>query len=306
MHKELAAEHDGEKKWGYRRGLGCGSVYAVVKAADLKERKRKRVPTPPSRPNNDDGNGKLSLESVAQLEEKGKYWEKLPKQDEAAKLLKDSPLPPDLDWIEGRLVTHYEEMGTPGVTETAQVHPRYFTQTIAELAKQAGVDIREGAKVMKIGEVESESEGEENAEGQTNTKGTIAKGKRVQSVEYEDRATNEIRTIDDVTDVVVTAGPWTGKLLPQTQIGNIRAHSVVFEADVSPYAVFTSIQLPAKWVPEHMAARGERRRHGRHVDPEVYARPGKEVYACGTYSNTTAMAPLLVLFSTARADISCR
>ncbi|KAL2260926.1 hypothetical protein VTK26DRAFT_4947 [Humicola hyalothermophila] len=256
LHKELAAEHNGAERWGYRR-LGCGSLAARVEASHLQARERQT--TSPS-PAANGTNGELPIQSAVS-DEKTKDWEKLPKQDgKAAGLLQESPLPPDLDWIDGSLVQYYEEMGTPGATETAQVHPFHFTNAMADLARQKGVDIRLRAKVTKIRDT---------------------KPNGVQAVEYEDRDTGTTHTIDGVTDVVVAAGPWTGKILPRTRIEGLRAHSVVFEADVSPYAVFTDIQLPPDYVPAHRAAKGQKRRHRGNVDPEIYARPFGEVYACG-------------------------
>lgn len=197
------------------------------------------------------------------LENDDKEWEKLPKQDPAAAfLLGHSTLPADLDWIESQFVQYYEEMGRRGFTETAQVHPFHFTNAIAELAQSAGVDIRIGAKVTSF-----------------TTSPTSAD---LKVVEYKIRNDNDdIKSIDGVTDVIVTAGPWTGKLLPRSKIEGLRAHSVVYEADVSPYAVFTDIQLPGDYVPEHRARAGQKRKHRGNVDPEVYARPFGEVYACG-------------------------
>ncbi|KAL2145490.1 hypothetical protein VTI28DRAFT_7126 [Corynascus sepedonium] len=255
LHRELAAEHNGAQRWGYRR-LGCGSLAAVVRMSDLKTRPRK----PPSPPAENGADGGLPIQSTIP-DEKTKDWEKLPKQDSTAtSLLQDSPLPPDLDWINGSLIQYYEEMGSPGATETAQVHPFYFTNAIADLAKEKGVDIRLRARVTRIND--------DKATG-------------VRSVAYENRDTGEIHNIDDVTDVVVAAGPWTGKLVPRTRVEGLRAHSVVFEADVSPYAVFTDIQLPTDYIPEHRVTQGQRRRHRGNVDPEIYARPFGEVYACG-------------------------
>lgn len=257
LHRELAAEHNGAKRWGYRR-LGCGSLAAVVKAYDLQQRSSK--PPPPA----DNGtNGDLPIQSTVS-DDTTKDWEKLPKQDaRATDLLQDSPLPSDLDWIDGRLVHHYEEMGSPGSTETSQVHPFYFTNAMADLAKEKGADIRLRARVTKIHD-------------------TRIAG--VHSVAYEDRDTGELHTITGVTDVIVAAGPWTGKLIPRTRIEGLRAHSVVFEADVSPYAVFTDIQLPTDYTPDHRANQGQKRRHKGNVDPEIYARPFGEVYACGKRS----------------------
>ncbi|KAK3299416.1 FAD dependent oxidoreductase [Chaetomium fimeti] len=263
LHRELAAEHNGAKRWGYRR-LGCGSLAAVVKANDLESRPSN--PPPPSASNGT--NGDLPIQSAVSEETTGE-WEKLPKQDSrAAGLLQDSPLPSDLDWIDGGLVHQYDEMGSPGSTETSQVHPFYFTNAMADLAKEKGADIRLRAKVTKIHD-------------------TRIAG--VHSVAYEDRDTGESHTITHVTDVIVAAGPWTGKLIPRTRVEGLRAHSVVYEADVSPYAVFTDIQLPADYIPDHRAGKGQKRRHRGNVDPEIYARPFGEVYACGETDN---MIPL--------------
>ncbi|KAJ4418486.1 hypothetical protein N0V82_005566 [Gnomoniopsis sp. IMI 355080] len=192
-----------------------------------------------------------------------KDWEKLPKQDTAAtSLLGGSTIPADLDWIEPQFVQYYEEMGRRGFTDTAQVHPLHFTTAMAELARSAGVDIRTGAKVTNF------------------TTSNTSPDLKV--VEYEVRTNNEeLNLIDEVTDIIVTAGPWTGKLLPRSKIEGLRAHSVVYEANVSPYAVFTDIQLPGDYVPEHRARAGQKRKHRGNVDPEVYARPFGEVYACG-------------------------
>ncbi|CAN8095441.1 unnamed protein product [Discula destructiva] len=194
-----------------------------------------------------------------------KDWEKLPKQDTAATaLLGHSHLPTDLDWIDPEYVQSYEEMGRVGCTETAQVHPFHFTTAIAGLARTAGVDIRIGAKATKFA--------------------ANAAVPGMNTVEYVDwkngEEGQEVKTIE-ATDVIVTAGPWTGKLLPRSKIEGLRAHSVVYEADVSPYAVFTDIQLPSDYVPEHRAKAGQKRKHRGNVDPEVYARPFGEVYACG-------------------------
>lgn len=233
LHAELAAEHNGSEKWGYRK-LDCGSFAAVV--------------------------SKSKIDALKKSNEEGKTWEKLPKQDGAAKkLLTDAILPEDLDWVDRDVVTSWSEMGVPGATETAQVHPLHFTTSIAELAREAGVDIRTNCKVTAIKQTKA----------------------GVESVTFLDRESNETKSIDGVTDIVVTAGPWTGKLLPRAKIDCLRAHSVIYDVDVSPFAVFTDIQLPPNFIPEHRAKMGQKRRHKGNVDPEIYARPFGEVYACG-------------------------
>jgi len=257
LHQKLAADHGGAERWGYRQ-VGCAKLSAVVKSASIK-------PQSPPHQEAGDTNGTssaLPIQSTVSDEAKqeDKTWEKLPKQDEkAATLLRTSLLPTDLNWIERDLIHDYGDMGQPGETETSQVHPFYFTNAMAELAQQKGVDIRLGAKVTKINHSKSD----------------------VRSVDYEDRDTSETRVLDNVTDVIVTAGPWTGKILPRSKVEGLRVHSVVYNADVSPYAIFTDIQLPTDYVPEHRAKMGQKRKHRGNVDPEIYARPGNEVYACG-------------------------
>ncbi|KAI1138882.1 FAD dependent oxidoreductase [Hypoxylon sp. FL0543] len=254
LHAELAAEHNGAERWGYRR-LECGQLTASIRkkrpSGSAKTRKRSSVGVAKQ----EDGQGSpLAGEQVE--------WQKLPKQDEkASALLHESVLPADLDWINASLVREYAEMGLPGFTETAQVHPYQFTTSIAALAREGGAEIRVNSRVTRIGLNKSET--------------------AVSSVEYVDRGTGEAQTLEGVTDVVIAAGPWTGRLWPRTKVEGLRAHSVVFAADVSPYAVFTDISLPHDWVPAHRAARGEKRKHKGNVDPEIYARPGGEVYACG-------------------------
>src|SRR5690606_35975576 len=119
--------------------------------------------------------------------------------------------------------------------------------------RERGVDIRERAQVTEIH--------------------TRKEKRAVEGVAYVDRETGETKRIDGVTDVIVCAGPWTGKILPRSKVEGLRAHSVVFEADVSPYAIFTDISLPSDYVPAHRARKCQRRKHRRSVDPEIYARP---------------------------------
>ncbi|KAG6028157.1 hypothetical protein E4U41_000767 [Claviceps citrina] len=239
LHAELAAEHDGARKWGYRK-LHCGSFEAVVP--------------------------KQACSEVHQAHgDEGKAWEKLPKQDAAAKdLLEEGALPKELDWVNRDLIRSWAEMGGPATAETSQAHPLHFTTAIGQLAQQAGVQMRMNCKVGRI----------------------VTSKTSVDRIEYLDRNTGETRELTDVTDVVVTAGPWTGKLLPRSKVEGLRAHSVVYEADVSPFAVFTDIQLPSDFVPEHRAKLGQKRMHKSHVDPEIYARPFGEAYACGEPDTT--------------------
>lgn len=200
-------------------------------------------------------------------------WHKVPKLDETASAsLTELPLPTELDWVKRDMVSAWEEQGYLGRNETAQVHPYHFTTSMAALAQERGVNVRLGTKVTKI----ITSAAVSNGRASGGSGGAVVRG-----VELLDRNRNYAWTMEVVTDVLVTAGPWTSTLLPQSKVRPVRAHSVVWEADVSPFAVFTSITLPDGYVPAHRVARGEKRKHNR-VDPEAYARPFGEVYACGT------------------------
>ncbi|PFH55490.1 hypothetical protein XA68_18168 [Ophiocordyceps unilateralis] len=241
LHAQLAEEHDGARRWGYRR-LACGSLSANISRRRLDQL---RLAAPSS------GSGHVG----------SRLWESLPKQDAAAAaLMEPADLPPELDWVDRSSVVGWEEMGDDETAETAQVHPLHLTTSMAELAQQAGVELRTLAKVTNL---------VSSADG------------AIEAVEYLDRRSGETKTLDGITDVVVAAGPWTGRLLPRSKVEGLRAHSVVYEADVSPFAVFTDIRLPSDFVPEHRARRGQKRMHKGSVDPEMYARPFGEVYACG-------------------------
>lgn len=205
---------------------------------------------------------RIAAGKTANDEDDGKVWEKLPKQDTAAQeLMKETSLPTELDWVDRDVVLDYSEMARGGASDTAQVHPYQFTMAMAGLATAAGVKTRTKAQVTGIKVVN------DNVEG----------------VEYIDRETGETVTLDGVTDLIVAAGPWTGKLLPRSKIDGLRAHSVVYEADLSAFAIFTDVALPRSFVPAHRAAKGQNRVHKGRVDPEIYARPFKEAYACGTF-----------------------
>lgn len=226
LHAELAKEHNGAERWGYRT-LHVGSLRAKGKVygADVKG------------------------------EEKGggEEWQKLPKTKNRGKTL--ASIPKALDWFDTDCIKGYSEMGTPETT--AQVHPYLFTTSIFELAVQAGVQIIYGS----VTAIDSFDE-------------------RVRGVTYEDKETRHIHTLP-ATDIVLAAGPWTSHVFPEAPIDAIRAHSVVIKADVSPWAVFTEIDLP-KDFGRTGGGDVKKRRHALNVNPEMYARPDGTVYACGT------------------------
>lgn len=223
LHAQLAAEHNGAQRWGYRT-IHCGSLAA------------KGRPLQPQ----DDVNDK-----------NGRNWTKLPKivNEGSRKKARSATLPIDLDWFVPDDVTDYSPMGDP--TTTAQVHPYLFTTSMAELAQEQGVEIILGS-VTCI----------ERSNGS------------VETVTYRVKnSTHEVK-INNVTDVVVSAGPWTSRILPEAPISAMRAHSIVIKAEVSNYAIFSEIDLPAGF-------EGRKSSRSKTVSPEMYARPDGTIYCCG-------------------------
>ena len=224
LHTELAKEHGGVDRWGFRE-VNCGEISAQGRPVGDKETAGK----------GGDVGASVSLQKRSATAISG---------------LRKAGIPEDLDWLVPDLLKEYDSMSGPGAT--AQVHPYYFTTSIAKLAEE------KGAKII-IGSVTDIAR---SANG-------------VQSVTYSDKETGEARTIA-ATDVVVAAGPWTRRILPQTPITATRAHSAVIRPTrpVSAYTLFTALQLPADFYP------GKKGRPSV-VTPEIYARPDNTVYACG-------------------------
>ncbi|KAF4625400.1 hypothetical protein G7Y89_g12768 [Cudoniella acicularis] len=251
LHAELAKEHDGPKRWGYRT-VHCGSVTAKGKLYDVG--KKEAV--------------------VAGTDE----WKKLPKTVKGKAPPVPTEIPKELDWFDHDTIKTYSVMGTPETT--AQVHPYLFTTSMAELAVEKGVEVILGLVT---------------ALDYTGPNG-------IKGVTYEDKATKHIHTLS-ATDVVVAAGPWANHVFPEAPIEAIRAHSVVIKADVSANAVFTEIDLPKDFGIKDSSGT-KRRKHGKTVNPELYARPDGTIYACGEgdYAVPLPKTSDLVVCDTSRCD----
>ena len=230
LHAQLAQEHGGHERWGYRR-IHCGQLAA--KGRLLKQA--------------NGTNGTKENGGSVSLQKRSK---------QAIGTLRAAGIPKDLDWFAAESVKGYDEMGDPDTT--AQVHPYQFTTSMAKLAEEKGAQIILGM-VTDI----------DRSDGV------------VKSVTYKDKATAETRTIP-ATDVVISAGPWSQSVYPPAPISALRAHSVTIRPSrpVSAYALFTEISLPADFGRTGESTRSKRS-HGKHVTPEIYARPNNEVYACG-------------------------
>ncbi|KAE8451795.1 hypothetical protein EG329_002635 [Mollisiaceae sp. DMI_Dod_QoI] len=113
LHAELAQEHDGAKRWGYR-AVHCGSLRAKGRT--------------------------FGGTNGGAVGNNGEEWQKLPKTDSEKK---GKPIvagvPKDLDWFDAEAVKGYSTMGDP--TTTAQVHPYQFTTSMAQLAEEAGAKV---------------------------------------------------------------------------------------------------------------------------------------------------------------------
>lgn len=148
--------------------------------------------------------------------------------------------PTDLNWLDGGAVSEYDVVATD--QDTAQVHPKLFTQAIAAEAEKNGVKIIIG-KATRI-----------------NSSSDV-----VQSVEYIPQNSSSTETISTPT-VILAAGPWSSTLIPSLPLETARAHSLVIRTPdlVSPYALFTSVT-----------------KDGHESTPEIYARPDGTIYTCG-------------------------
>ncbi|KAE8354773.1 FAD dependent oxidoreductase [Aspergillus coremiiformis] len=116
LHAELAKEHNGKDRWGYRE-VNCGQL--IARGRPLSEKKKA---------DEGESGGSVSL-----------------KKRSAAALskLRTTRIPGDLNWLEPEGVRGYESMSDSG--ETAQVHPYLFTTSIAKLAEEKGAKITLGS-----------------------------------------------------------------------------------------------------------------------------------------------------------------
>lgn len=178
LHKQLADEHDGRDRWGYR-ALDTLSVSADI------------------------GSGPKAVKRP--IKDLGSYhW-----------LAKDA--------LRGGSVLGSRET-------TAQVHPGLFTPAMADEAAKRGVQfVFATAKSMK-----------RHGDGTMTVLAETVDGQRLE--------------VDKVTDTVVCAGPWTGRVLKRfgidggraNDIVGSRAHSVVVKPppgkELPAQALFTSVK----------------------------------------------------------------
>ncbi|GAA5978648.1 hypothetical protein JCM5350_002466 [Sporobolomyces pararoseus] len=156
-------------------------------------------------------------------------------------------------WLNQDVLTHSSVLGSQETT--SQVHPELFTRGIWEEATKLGVE-------TLFGTVDALEKGPD---------GTLSL-----SVTSRDAEGSTLTLTAD--QIVVCAGPWTGKLLSNLgikgggrahRIDGSRAHSVVLKTapgrELPAQALFTSIK----------------EKKGGSAEPEIYNRPDGTAYACG-------------------------
>jgi glycine/D-amino acid oxidase-like deaminating enzyme len=123
LHEELAKEHGGKERWGYRE-VNCGQVVAEAQSAKAASKKG-------------------AADAVSLDKRSGK----------AMDMLKAAGIPDDLDWFDPGTLKMYEDMAGP--RKTAQVHPYLFTTSMAKLAEEKGASVVLGS----VTKITSSSEG---------------------------------------------------------------------------------------------------------------------------------------------------
>ena len=215
LHAELAAEHDGATRWGYRR-LGVGQISC----------KGRPLPTGTTAESADARKAdSVSLGKRGAADADDRTTADATKH---ARARHAAGLPTDLDWIAPSVARAYSTMGSNA--NTGQVHPLHFTTAMAALAQEKGARVITDAAVTAI---------TSSAEGSRDDDATMA-------VTYTNAATGTPETIS-ANDVVICAGPWSQRVYAPAPISALRAHSVTIRPTrtLSPYALFTEIAVPA-------------------------------------------------------------
>jgi glycine/D-amino acid oxidase-like deaminating enzyme len=127
LHTDLAKEHGGAERWGYRK-VHCGQVSAQGRQLQALDGSKEKL------------NG-------AGVEKQSVSLQK--RTAEVVGKLRATGIPTDLNWFVAENIRGYDEIGTPETT--AQVHPYQFTTAMADLAQEKGVKVVLGS-VTEIGQ----------------------------------------------------------------------------------------------------------------------------------------------------------
>lgn len=185
-------------------------------------------------------------------------------------------LPEELGWVKGEHVTKVSNMGGGGTT--AQVTPEPLVHHLVDEAKKklsekgCGFDLLLNTYAKKANLVGDKKEA------------------RIESLEVESTSRQPEQQTLPCTDLILSAGPWMGQLVPQlfprpfitshrflnsaSHIDGSRAHSVVIRGSTptSNHCLFTDMTFYGG---------GSNSKRQRAAAPEVYARGDGTVYVCG-------------------------
>ncbi|KAI0540324.1 FAD dependent oxidoreductase [Xylaria digitata] len=246
LHDELAREHDGDKRWGYRR--------CWASQVDCKARLPPGLDVSASAQQPPADGGRTGTTKGLHKDHK-----------KAATALRKLGVPEEFDWVDAtESLDAYDNIGTPD--NTAQVHPELFTRSMAQLAEDAGVRIVTGARVTAINRSPDESFVKSvtyEKDGQETTHPTahcvVAAGP------WTRRLLPEIPVSTSRAHSVVIKAP---RPLSAYALFTTIKLPAGFRTPVSK----TAQDGAAKAVP----LRGQQV-----VEPEIYARPDGTAYACG-------------------------
>lgn len=148
--------------------------------------------------------------------------------------------PKSLDWVRDDVVEYAEVLGRTG--DFAQVHPWFLTNFLINHTKEKGV-----LRVIT---------------GHVNQLTCDVSGRCTGAIYKQGETERRL----DADNVIVTAGPWTAKLIENCPVVGMKVPSITVKPSepVSAYAMFTELNLA----------------DGSIVSPEVYARKD-EIYICG-------------------------
>ncbi|KAI7356399.1 hypothetical protein KC354_g10446 [Hortaea werneckii] len=151
---------------------------------------------------------------------------------------------PEIDWLAPGVLKSYTEIGD--LSNSAQVNPFLYTTNIARLAAE------KGGRII-IGKA-------------TDIKYSTDNDKSVTSVDYTTQTGFAERL--NATDVIVAAGPWTPRLLPQVELQAPRGHSVIIKptSAISSHVLFPTISPAADSGLKDL------------ISPEIYPRPADALY----------------------------
>lgn len=246
LHDELAKEHDGARRWGYRR---CYASQVECQA---------RLPTGVI------GSTRNAKDVIAS-EDRDDVTKGLHKDHRRKiKALKSLGAPEDLDWLDTESFVAYDGMGTP--ENTAQVHPELFTRSMAQLAEEKGVEIITGARVTAINKTQD--------------------GSTVESVTYlRDGQETQLPTTDCVvaagpwTSRLLPSVPVTASRAHSVVIKTPQPVSAY--ALFTSIALPAGFPAPTTEGAAKGSASRQPIKRAQVVEPEIYARPDGTAYACG-------------------------